>query len=84
MFASTIRPSKLTAQPTGIDEGEPMKTYAVVITLEIDESNSFDHPAKWQFDELIGGEVRGWTVFDVTDEPIERVRIDAFDAEVIA
>ena len=61
-----------------------MKTYAVVIHLEIDEDEDSYHPATWQFDELIGGEVRGWTVFDVTDEPIERLRIDAFDAEVIA
>ncbi len=61
-----------------------MKTYAVVIHLEIDEDEDSYHPATWQFDELIGGEVRGWTVFDVTDEPIERVRIDAFDAEVIS
>lgn len=61
-----------------------MKTYAVVIHIEIDEDEESYHPATWQFDELIGGEVRGCTVFDVTDEPIERLRIDATDAEVIA
>jgi len=61
-----------------------MKTYAVVITLEIDDSNSWDHPAKWQFDELIGGEVTGWSVLDVTDSAVERARIDADGVEVIA
>ena len=61
-----------------------MKTYAVVMTLEIDESNGWDHPAKWQFDELIGGEVTGWSVLDVTDSAVERARIDADGVEVIA
>jgi hypothetical protein len=61
-----------------------MKKYAVIIHLEIDEDEDAYHPATWQFDELIGGEVTGWEVFDVTDEPVERVRIDADGAEVIA
>jgi hypothetical protein len=61
-----------------------MKKYAVVVHLEIDEDEDVYHPAKWGFDELIGSEVTGWEVFDVTDEPVERVRIDADGAEVIA
>jgi hypothetical protein len=61
-----------------------MKKYAVVIHIELDESEDFYPPVKWQFDELIGSEVTGWEVFDVTDEPIERLRIDAEGVEIIA
>ncbi len=61
-----------------------MKKYAVIVHLEIDEDEDSYHPATWMFDELIGSEVVGWDVFDVTDEPIERVRIEANNVEVIA
>ena len=61
-----------------------MKKYAVIVHLEIDEDEDSYHPAAWQFDELIGSEVVGWDVLDVTDEPIERVRIEANNVEVMA
>jgi hypothetical protein len=61
-----------------------MKTYAVVLTIEIDEGEDWNHPRNWQFDELIGGEVTGWSVLDVTDSAVERARIDADGVEVIA
>jgi hypothetical protein len=61
-----------------------MKKYAVIVHLEIDEDEDSYHPATWQFDELIGSEVVGWDVLDVTDEPIERVRIEANNVEIIA
>lgn len=52
-----------------------MKTYACVITIDLDDEDGYDHPAKWQWDELIGGGVHAVTVYDVTDTPIERVRL---------
>ena len=61
-----------------------MKTYAVVIHLEIDDDETWSHPASWLYDELIGSEVRAVTVYDVTDEPVERVRIDAEGVEEMA
>ena len=61
-----------------------MKKYAAIVHLEIDEDENSYHPATWRFDELIGIEVVGWDVFDVTDKPIERVRIEANNVEVIA
>jgi hypothetical protein len=61
-----------------------MKKYAVVVHIELDGDEGFCHPVKWQFDELIGNEVTGWEVFDVTEKPVERLRIDAEGVEVIA
>lgn len=53
-----------------------MKIFSCVVTMEIEDETS-EHPAKWQWDELIGNGVRAVTVYDVTDEPIERVRLTA-------
>lgn len=61
-----------------------MKTYAVIIHLQIDEATGWDNPQKWRYDELIGDEVQNWMVVDVTDDAVERVRIDADGAEVVA
>ena len=61
-----------------------MKTYAVILHIEVDEESNYDHPARWQYDELIGEGVRGVTVYDVTNESVERLRIDADSVEEIA
>lgn len=58
-----------------------MKTYAVILHIEVDEDSGYDHPATWQYDELIGDGVVGVTVYDVTDEPVERVRISVDSVE---
>jgi len=47
-----------------------------------DESN--EHPAKWMWDELIGEGVESVTVYDVTDGPVERIRLTAEGPEDIA
>ena len=60
-----------------------MKTYAVILHIEVDEDSN-EHPANWQYDELIGEGVYGVTVYDVTDETVERLRIDADGVEEIA
>lgn len=52
-----------------------MKTYSCIVNIEIDDEEGYDHPAKWQWDELIGTGVVSVTVYDVTDAPIERVRL---------
>ncbi len=59
------------------------KTYAVILHIEIDEDSN-ENPADWQFDELVGEGVFGVTVYDVTDEPVERVRISADSVEEMA
>ena len=60
-----------------------MKTFACVVYMRIeDESN--EHPAKWMWDELIGEGVESVTVYDVTDGPVERVRLTAEGPEDIA
>ena len=61
-----------------------MKSYSCIVTIDIDDENGYDHPAKWQWDELIGDGVRAVTVHDVTDGPVERVRLTAEGDEVIA
>ena len=66
-----------------------MKIFSCVVTMEIEDETS-EHPAKrlgkqrvetWPWDELLGRGphpiVRAVTVYDVTDEPIERVRLTA-------
>lgn len=58
-----------------------MKTYSCVITIDIDEEDGYDHPAKWQWDELIGSGVQSVTVYDVTESPIERARLTATGVE---
>jgi hypothetical protein len=60
-----------------------MKTYVVILHIDIDEESN-EHPAKWQYDELIGEGVRDVTVYDVTDESVERLRIDADGVEEVA
>ena len=60
-----------------------MKTYAVILHIEVDEDSN-ENPAKWQYDELIGESVYAVTVYDVTDETVERLRIDADGVEEIA
>ena len=60
-----------------------MKIYAVILHIEVDEDSN-EHPAKWQYDELIGEGVVGVTVYNVTDEPVERLRIDADGVEEMA
>lgn len=60
-----------------------MATFSCVVTIEVDDEHGYDHPAKWQWDELIGDGVRAVEVFDVTDEPINRVRLTADGAEEI-
>jgi hypothetical protein len=59
-----------------------MKTYACVVYITL-EDEGFDHPARWQWDELIGEGVETVTVYDVTDGPIERVRLTAEGLEDI-
>ena len=60
-----------------------MKTYACVVMIDLDDDVTYDLPANWNWSELIGPEVRGVTIFDVTDADVERVRITVDGAEEI-
>ena len=60
-----------------------MKTYACVVMIDLDDDVTYDLPTNWNWSELIGPEVRGVTIFDVTDADVERVRITVDGAEEI-
>ena len=50
-----------------------MKKYAVILHINVEEGEG--SPSKWLWDDLIGDGLYQVTVYDVTDEAIERVRI---------
>lgn len=52
-----------------------MKTYAVILHIDVEEDEG--NPSKWLWDDLIGDGLYQVTVYDVTDEAVERVRISA-------
>lgn len=53
-----------------------MKTYSCVVTIAIeDEDDKFANPGKWDWDALIGEGIKSITVFDVTDKPVNQVRL---------
>ena len=62
-----------------------MKTYACVVTIDMDEDCPMGNPVDWSWSALVGPDVRVGpvTVIDVTDEPIERLRISADGVEEI-
>lgn len=58
-----------------------MKTYAVILHIDVEEGEG--SPSKWLWDDLIGDGLHQVTVYDVTDEAIERLRISAEDVEEV-
>ena len=60
-----------------------MKTYAVLLIMDFDDEVD-DPTSDWNWNELVGGGVTTATVWDVTDTPVERLRIDAEGPEELA
>ena len=51
-----------------------MKIYSCVVTIAV-EDDTYSHPRKWDWDELIGENIKAVDVYDVTERDIEGVRL---------
>lgn len=59
-----------------------MKTYSVVLTLNLRDTDP--DPSQWDWPALIGDDqCQNWQAYDVTEEPVERVRLTDTGADVI-
>lgn len=57
--------------------------FSVILTIETEDPLGHDHPARWDWEGLIGPEVLSVETFDVTRSPVERVRLTHEGATMI-